>query len=122
LTFKFYPQEFLMCLPSAGISLEKRGQLLIDILEACIKKDKKFLKQFPFVGKITEINDNKRRHISIQVRRKILSIGFCLYCKNTDNLTIDHIKPYSKGGTDDEDNLQCLCRSCNSKKSAKEEE
>lgn len=32
------------------------------------------------------------------------------------NMTIDHITPRSKGGTDDADNLQLLCGACNSTK------
>lgn len=34
----------------------------------------------------------------------------------TCDLTLDHIVPRSKGGTDDADNLQTLCQRCNSKK------
>ena len=33
------------------------------------------------------------------------------------NMTIDHIIPRSRGGTDDPDNLQLLCGACNSTKS-----
>ena len=33
------------------------------------------------------------------------------------NMTIDHILPRSRGGTDDPDNLQLLCAACNSTKS-----
>ena len=33
------------------------------------------------------------------------------------NMTIDHIQPQSKGGTDDAENLQLLCHACNSTKS-----
>jgi 5-methylcytosine-specific restriction endonuclease McrA len=33
--------------------------------------------------------------------------------------TIDHIIPVSRGGTNDVDNLRLLCRSCNSKKGAR---
>lgn len=40
----------------------------------------------------------------------------CLFCSSKESLTIDHIKPVSKGGTDVVSNLQILCKSCNSKK------
>ena len=43
----------------------------------------------------------------------------CVYCNSKKNLTIDHIKPVSKGGTDSARNLQVLCKSCNSKKGNK---
>jgi len=47
----------------------------------------------------------------------------CLACGSRhvkDNpLTLDHIVPLSKGGTDDIDNIQPLCRSCNSAKNNK---
>jgi hypothetical protein len=40
----------------------------------------------------------------------------CKICKRMDCLSIDHIIPVSKGGTNDLDNLQTLCRPCNSAK------
>ena len=43
--------------------------------------------------------------------------GFCCkICGSIDDLTIDHIIPISKDGSDDDDNLQTLCKSCNSRK------
>lgn len=42
----------------------------------------------------------------------------CVNCGTHLNLSIDHIHPFSKGGSDDESNLQTLCRSCNSSKGA----
>jgi len=35
-------------------------------------------------------------------------------------LSIDHIKPRSKGGTSDRENLRVLCTTCNTKKGVKD--
>lgn len=43
----------------------------------------------------------------------------CAICGEEKPLTIDHIIPLSKGGTDYISNIQPLCRNCNSKKSNK---
>jgi hypothetical protein len=43
----------------------------------------------------------------------------CVACASTEDLTLDHIYPWSLGGPDTEDNLQTLCRSCNSRKGAR---
>jgi hypothetical protein len=46
--------------------------------------------------------------------------GFaCLHCGTRQALSIDHIHPFSKGGTTVYENLQTLCRPCNSRKGAK---
>ena len=42
--------------------------------------------------------------------------NLCLIWFDAGNLSVDHIVPRKKGGTDHKDNLQLLCRSCNSKK------
>lgn len=41
----------------------------------------------------------------------------CIFCKTEDDLTADHIHPESCGGEATLENLQTLCRTCNSKKS-----
>jgi len=43
----------------------------------------------------------------------------CAICGATENLTLDHIKPVSKQGTNTGDNIQPLCKSCNSRKKDK---
>lgn len=45
----------------------------------------------------------------------------CAKCGRTESPTIDHIKPVSRGGSDDLSNLRVLCRSCNCRKHAKNE-
>lgn len=37
----------------------------------------------------------------------------CAYCGSEENLTLDHIIPTSKGGSDRITNLVCACKSCN---------
>lgn len=58
-------------------------------------------------------------YLNKQVRLDILKkYKFtCVTCKSKENLSIDHIHPVSKGGSDEFKNLQVMCRSCNSRKS-----
>lgn len=42
----------------------------------------------------------------------------CVRCGSEDNLHVDHIDPWSKGGKTVLENLQTLCRPCNSRKGA----
>lgn len=43
----------------------------------------------------------------------------CLCCGEKKPLTKDHVIPISLGGTNTIDNIQCLCKNCNSKKHTK---
>jgi 5-methylcytosine-specific restriction endonuclease McrA len=40
----------------------------------------------------------------------------CTYCEATDNITIDHIVPLSRGGKHEASNLTAACYSCNASK------
>jgi 5-methylcytosine-specific restriction endonuclease McrA len=54
------------------------------------------------------------------VRRNVFLSGGgkCQYCESTENLSVDHVLPVFRGGSSDFDNLQLLCRRCNSRKGA----
>lgn len=43
----------------------------------------------------------------------------CKFCGATEELSLDHKIPICRGGSFEKENLQCLCKSCNSKKGSK---
>lgn len=60
----------------------------------------------------------QRRSIPEMVRNYIFKRdGYeCIGCGSSENLVIDHIRPFSKNGETEIDNLQTLCHQCNMKK------
>lgn len=51
------------------------------------------------------------------LRKKLINENSkCNYCKSSENLSIYHIIPISKGGKNCLDNIQILCNPCNNKK------
>lgn len=62
-----------------------------------------------------------RRHIPDTLRLRVYDRDgwVCLHCGTSEHLSLDHIHPYSRGGEDVLENLQTLCRSCNSRKGAR---
>ena len=73
---------------------------------------------------------NRRQHLYSKDEKTYLTVelinfvferdGYiCLNCGCDTKLSIDHIIPISLGGSSDPDNLQTLCKSCNSSKHTK---
>jgi len=88
------------------IKIENREK----ILAIRRKSQRKIAKALKIAGFITK---EKRKEIYTRDEFK------CLACGSDTFLTIDHINPIQKGGKTVDDNLQTLCRSCNSKKQNK---
>ena len=70
------------------------------------------------VPKRTDLGElpNYRTHRHTLYGRQEGICNGCLVLFPFRNLTVDHIVPQSKGGSDHPDNLQLLCGACNSKK------
>ena len=69
-------------------------------------------------GKLPNYRTHKHTLFGIQE-------GLCAGCRDPfafRNMTVDHVVPQSKGGTDHMENLQLLCGYCNSKKGARSQE
>ena len=74
-----------------------------------IQKDIKFT--------IGNIKPAKRKHIPKAVRDAVMERDnyTCVYCASTNNPELDHNEAHANG-SDEIDNLQVLCRSCNRRK------
>lgn len=66
-------------------------------------------------------SQERRAHITRAVRMQVYDRDgrACVECSSTDDLSLDHIWPWSKGGSDELENLRTLCRPCNSRKGAR---
>lgn len=60
-------------------------------------------------------------YISKERRQRILERDDfrCVSCGSTEDLTLDHKVPRSRGGGHSDSNLQTMCRPCNSRKGAR---
>lgn len=72
-----------------------------------------------WIGRTTRAD--RRRSIPADVRTRVFARDgwACVNCASLSPLHLDHIRPWSKGGSDDEANLQVLCASCNLSKGAR---
>ena len=75
-----------------------------------------------------EATNGQNKNTQKQVNHAILyqrQGGYCAACDHhfqPRNLTIDHVVPSSKGGSDDISNLQLLCHACNQLKGDRPQE
>jgi predicted transcriptional regulator len=84
------------------------------ILANQMRMEKSIERLYSFLQYTKKINKQRPRLIS-SIRKRILKRDNfkCQNCSSSYNLHIDHIIPRSKGGTDEDSNLQVLCSKCN---------
>lgn len=73
-----------------------------------------------YLGSYELHRDERRSDIPAAVRAAVYERDghACVTCGSGDDLTLDHVVPWSRGGSDAADNLQTMCRPCNSSKGA----
>ena len=75
--------------------------------------------------KANKKRQNRSRYISASVRVSVLNRDKykCVFCGRSSKqvyLEVDHIIPFSKGGSNDINNLQTLCFDCNRGKGSRQ--
>lgn len=102
--------------------LYEREQIKTSILEKKRKRDleKEITQELIDSGELYP-EANKRPPIPKELVDAIWNRdgGKCVYCDSTENIHLDHIIPFSKGGATCLENLQLLCQKCNLEKSNK---
>jgi len=80
----------------------------------------------PVSGKVIRLNNYAPTPLSRVAKEKPSKSAIyrrdnntCQYCGSTRNLTIDHVIPRCRGGTDEWQNLTIACSRCNTKKGSK---
>ena len=87
-----------------------------ELIKAIIKAiDDHFFEKYNYRGLRKEYNRRRKVLFGILYKKN----KNCAKCSTTENLTVDHIKPLIRGGSNHISNLQILCRRCNSVKGSK---
>lgn len=92
-----------------------------------LKLEERYRKKglFPFIkfkifGESSQVDRRRRRATTEEMAEVFRRYGHrCIKCNTEYDLTVDHKIPLAKGGDWSMDNLQLLCRKCNSSKGAR---
>lgn len=107
--------------PWRGMTAEQLGAVVLKMADDVQHGRWDEVAALSFTGRITKgvAHPSPRPGIPQAVRRDVLACGSCRACGSTRRLEVDHIVPWSRGGTHERSNLQALCKSCNRSKQAR---
>jgi len=98
----------------------KHREQCISRSRACAKRNPESIKR----GSLKRKNIEKGLKLTLPsievIKHRINLFGGCCYCDGKKTITLEHLKPISKGGTHARENLLGACRSCNSSKQNKD--
>ncbi len=110
----------LLAHKKSGASL---AEIFSEICDVALEKLDPASKQLASRSKSNPLLSTSKvtRYIPAKTKSEIWkkSNGVCSKCSSRYALEIDHVKPYSLGGTNDCKNLRLLCRSCNQRQAIK---
>ena len=92
---------------------------ILTLSDKLSKKVNKFEKRFHKLASIFyEIRPSNNRYIRKAVKQAVTirDKHRCVKCGAAENLHIDHVIALSRGGSNEMDNLQVLCKDCNLRK------
>lgn len=97
----------------AEIVLDLRDWGYLDMVDGRLVCESMVGASIPSTASWRERQTGKRRSVFEAADWK------CVYCGSEEDLTIDHIIPKSRGGSNDISNLAAACHRCNCEKGAK---
>jgi len=92
---------------------------ILTLSDKLSKKINKFEKRFHEIASVIyEIRPSNNRYIPKSVRQRVLIRDNyrCVKCSSQKDLQFDHIVAVANGGSNEEDNVQLLCKRCNLRK------
>ena len=92
---------------------------ILTLSDKLSKKINKFEKRFHKLASILyEIRPSNNRYIPKSVRQRVLIRDSyrCVKCSSQKDLQFDHNVAVANGGSNEEDNVQLLCKRCNQMK------
>jgi 5-methylcytosine-specific restriction endonuclease McrA len=106
-------------LEEESVSLEYTP--LVTTMEAQAWRHEQRYREGYEAAKAELMGSRKRKPIAGKVRLAVFERDAyrCVICQSWEDLTIDHIHPVIAGGDNDINNLQTMCRRCNSAKGAR---
>jgi 5-methylcytosine-specific restriction endonuclease McrA len=109
-------------LPPDGDSYISKGEIKkFDIRPCGTRHSLRLICKACKQARLSASNNRSRNPIIPHLREWIIDRdgNKCMECHTMDDLTVDHIVPVILGGKTNPDNLQTLCRVCNSRKGSR---